>query len=80
MTLESRTSVMKVDLVLDIQVGTPVTDFSPSLVLGEFQDWMIIRVMDGDLPLIFFRKVDIGAWFDIIIRAVSDGCATLCDR
>jgi len=59
-TLENGTTVTQMNLILDVLIGTPVTDLSEPLQLGDLQDRLVIYVVDGESLLVLVNKVGIG--------------------
>ena len=71
---------MQVNLVLDVQVRAPVADLRGAFQLGDFQDRVVVGVVNGDLLLLRLQEWSVRSDRDVSERPVGDRRARLRDR
>lgn len=72
-----RTAIVKMNLVLDIEICSPVTDLSSTFVLCELQDREVIVEMNGNQLLVFVDEFAIRRSSNIVVWPISHSCARL---
>ena len=65
------------DLVLDIQIGAPVADFSGTLVFDDRQDGLVVLIVDRKDLLFSVLKCYSHGGTDALERTIIDSCARL---
>src|SRR5262245_15333096 len=70
---------MKVNLILNIEVCAPMTDFGGTFQFGNFQNRKVVVVMNSDSLLLFHDKIGIGVWDCVAVWSISNSCARLCN-
>ena len=71
------TIVAQHNLVLDIQIGSPVADFSSTLVFNDGQDRLVVLVMDRKDLLFSVLECYSHGRTDALERTIIDGRAGL---
>ena len=75
-----RTAVVKHNIVLDIEISSPVTNLRGTGQFGDFDDRVITLEMDSDALLLAPNKFLRCRLGDILVWAVSQGSSGLGDR
>jgi hypothetical protein len=57
-------------LIFNVEIGSPVTDLSETLKLGDLEAWLIMIVMDGNRLLMIFKEGSLGAGRNIFKRPI----------
>ena len=70
---------MQHNLILGVQVGAPMADFHGSLEVADFQNGLVIGVVDSHGLLNAVQEVVGSADWDVLEGAVDDGSASLGD-
>lgn len=78
MALQLRTVVLQLDLVLDVKVRAPVTDFSVTAERENAQDRAFELKVDSDALLVVLDEVNCCRRSDVVVRTVCDSCTRLC--
>jgi hypothetical protein len=71
---------VEVNLILNIEVCSPVADLGRSFELGHFQYWVVVIVMYYDRLLVFGDKIAICRRCNVVVRSIGNSCAGLSDR
>ena len=69
---------MKLNVVVDIQVSSPMADFSSTLELGDFQDRVLVVVVHSQTFLVGLDELEICGFRDMCERSVGNRCSRLC--
>ena len=72
-------SVMKPDIVLDVQVRAPVTNLCASLQSADLKDRVAVLVMDSDALLLTFNEPFIGRRGYAAVRTICQSSSGLGD-
>jgi hypothetical protein len=67
-----RTTIVKMNLILDIHICSPVTDFGSTFVLGKFQDRVVIVKVNSDRLLVFVHKIAVRRRRNIVVWSISE--------
>lgn len=68
---------MEVNLVLNIEIGSPMTDFGGTLKLRDLENGIIVVVVHKDGLLILGEKLRGRRGTQIVVRSVRDGSSRL---
>lgn len=68
------------NLILDIQVGAPVTDFSRTKKLANLEDRVIIGVVKIELLLVCTNETKVGGDRQSVIWPIGESCTRLGNR
>jgi hypothetical protein len=74
------TTIVQVNLILDVKVRTPVTDLSSTFVLGKLQDREVVVEVKGDQLLVFVDESMIRRRCNVVVRSISNRCARFSYR
>lgn len=68
---------MKVNLVLDVEIGSPVANFSRTLKLRDLKNGVIVVVVHRDGLLILGEELRARRGTHVVVRSVCDGGSRL---
>lgn len=68
---------MEVNLVLDVEIGSPVANFSGTLERCDLENGMFIVVMHRDGLLVLGEELRARGGTHIVVRSVCDGSSRL---
>lgn len=72
-----RTSIVKVNLVLDIEIGSPVANFGRTFEFRDLKNGVIIVVVHSDGLLILGEELRVRRGTHVVVRSVCDGSSRL---
>lgn len=72
-----RSSVAKLDVVVNIEIRAPVTDLRHTLKLLDLQHGVVVTVVNGQRLLVLLNPLSADRFREVAERAVSDGSAGL---
>ena len=71
---------MEVDIVLNVEVRSPMADLRRTLKLGDLEDRVVKRVVNDNLLLLLVNEVLASRRGNVIERSICDGRAGLRDN
>ena len=66
---------MKLNVVVDIQVSSPMADFSGTLELGDFQDRVLVVIVHSQTFLVGLDELEVCGFRDMCERSIGYCCS-----
>lgn len=69
------TGIVQRDLILSVDVGTPMADLHGAFQFAHFQNRLFMIVVNSNGLLVLFKESSLCGWWDILVGAIHHGSA-----